>query len=141
MDIKLEIGKTYKITHTRKGAFVAQLIDIVSTDPGDEQDVQLLRCKIDTRRGTGQERLARTHAEITVTDIRPSLIAHIEEVESDAWLLQRRVVEEDRAAQMQYEKDLERTVKKVLETQAKTLPKKKPGIIDFLFGRNRKNPS
>lgn len=134
MDIKLEIGKTYRITHIRKGTFVSQLIDIVPTDPGDEADTQLLRMKIDTRKGSGQERLARTSAEVHVTDIRPSLVSHIDEMEGDAWLLQTRVVEEERREQKQFDTDLKNMVKTVLK-EAET--QKKPGLIDRLLGRKQ----
>lgn len=94
MDVtkELVIGRVYAIGHKRKGDFRAQLIDVV---PGDMADPQLLTIKIDTRRGSGQERLARSvHAAITVTNVRPSLIVRMEEMPDDEWLLSQRVVEE-----------------------------------------------
>ena len=140
MEIKeLIIGKTYRFTHIRKGNFIAQLIDIVPTDLGDEADTQLLRCKIDTRKQTGQERLARSaKADVTVTDIRPSLISNLEEVESDTWLVERRVNEEltqEQRQQQQYEADLKKTVKTILEAE-KT--QRKPGFMDSLLGRKQR---
>lgn len=88
----LVIGKVYAIGHKRKGDFRGQLIDIVE---GDAQDPQFLTFKIDTRPGSGQERLARSkHAAITVTNVRPSLVVRIEEMPDDEWLLSQRVAEE-----------------------------------------------
>lgn len=89
---QLTIGKVYAIGHKRKGDFRAQLIDIV---PGDTQDLQLLTMKIDTRPGSGQERLSHAkNARVTVTNIRPSLVVRIEEMPDDEWLLSQRVSEE-----------------------------------------------
>jgi len=95
MTKNLVIGKVYAIGHKRKGDFRAQLIDIV---PGDAQDPQLLTFKIDTRPGSGQERLARSKgASITVTNVRPSLVVRIDEMPgNDEWLLSQRVAEERR---------------------------------------------
>lgn len=134
MDMQLEPGKTYRFTHIRKGTFVAQLIDVIPSDPGDEADTQLLKVKIDTRKGSGQERLARTNAEVHVTNLRPSLILQCEEVEGDAWLQQRQVKAEEDQAKKQYEADLKHTVETILK-QAET--HKKPGIMDRLFGRKQ----
>ncbi len=94
MDKTLTIGRVYAIGHKRKGDFRAVLIDIV---PGDAADPELLTVKIDTRPGSGQERLARTaRAAVTVTNLRPSLIVRIEEMtgEGESWLLSQRVTEE-----------------------------------------------
>lgn len=89
---KLVVGKVYAIGHKRKGDFRAQLIDIVD---GDKQDPQLLTFKIDTRPGSGQERLAHAkNARVTVTNIRPSLVVRIDEMPDDEWLLSQRVAEE-----------------------------------------------
>lgn len=78
MELKLEIGKEYAITHKRKGFFRARLIDVVKTPRGDKQDKQFLTFEIDTSNESGQEHLARVKgAKITVTNIRPSLITHI----------------------------------------------------------------
>jgi hypothetical protein len=92
----LQIGKVYAVHHRRKGHFKAQLIDIVKADEGDEQDTVLLTMKIDTREGGGQERLARSPGPVTVTNIRPSLIFNIDELPGEDWLIQQRVVEEER---------------------------------------------
>jgi hypothetical protein len=93
MDKELTIGKVYAIGHKRKGDFRAQLVDIV---PGDASDPSLLMFKIDTRPGSGQERLARAaNAKITVTNIRPSLITRIEEMPDDDWLCTQHILEEE----------------------------------------------
>lgn len=92
----LTIGKVYAVHHKRKGHFKAQLIDIVRADEGDEQDAVLLTMKMDTREGTGQERLARSPGAVTVTNIRPSLVLNIDELPGEDWLLQQRVIEEER---------------------------------------------
>jgi len=94
LNAELTIGKVYAIGHRRKGDFRAQLVDIV---PGDKADPSLLMFKIDTRTGSGQERLARAaNAKITVTNIRPSLITRIEEMaEGDDWLCTQHIIEEE----------------------------------------------
>ena len=94
MDKELTIGMVYAIGHKRKGDFRAQLVDIV---PGDAADPSLLTFKIDTRMGSGQERLARAaNARITVTNLRPSLIMRIEEMpEGNDWLCTQHIIEEE----------------------------------------------
>jgi hypothetical protein len=94
VDKELTIGKVYAIGHRRKGDFRAQLVDIV---PGDEADPFFLMFKIDTREGSGQEKLARARsAKITVTNLRPSLITRIEEMtDGDDWLCTQHIVEEE----------------------------------------------
>jgi hypothetical protein len=93
VDKDLTIGKVYAIGHKRKGDFRAQLVDIV---PGDAADPVFLMFKIDTREGSGQEKLARARsAKITVTNLRPSLIMRIEEMPDDDWLCTQHIVEEE----------------------------------------------
>ena len=95
----LKIGAVYSVRHQRKGLFKAQLIDVVKTLPGDEQDEVFLRMKIDTRPGTGQGRLVRAPGPVTVTDIRPSLVSSIEEIPDEDYLVNVRVVEEEQPKQ------------------------------------------
>lgn len=128
-DLSLEIGKTYQFTHTRKGTFRAQLIDIVPADAGDEADTQLLCVKIDTRRGRGQDRLARSKADVTVTNIRPSLITQVEPLEDDAWLIETRVVEEASREERErklYEAELKKQARDIARTVVEEIEKKKP---------------
>lgn len=84
MELKLEVGKEYVVTHKRKGVFRATLIEIVPSRPGDECDDRYLTFEIPTGPGSGQERIARAKdadsgvtAELTVTNIRPSLVQHL----------------------------------------------------------------
>lgn len=78
MELTLEVGKEYVVTHKRKGIFRAVLIEIVPTRSGDECDDRYLTFEIPTGPGSGQERIARVDgAEQTVTNIRPSLVQHI----------------------------------------------------------------
>ena len=138
MDIKLVVGKTYLIKHMRKGEFCAQLIDINPTEAGDS-DAQLLRVKIDTRKGRGQERLARAPADVTVTDLRPSLITHMELVEDDAWLIDKKVPEaksrEEREREL-YEKELAKQADRIANlTIEKLAASKKPSFFDRLLRR------
>lgn len=77
-------GATYRIHHVRKGYFKARLKAVVPSDPGDLQDSQLLVMEIDTHRGSGQERLARSPTSVTETRIRPSLVLEIEQID-ESW--------------------------------------------------------
>jgi len=95
--IDLELNKVYAVHHKRKGHFKAQLIDIILADAGDQQDETLLTMKIDTRRGWGQEQLARAPGPVAVTNIRPSLVVSMELLEGEDWLMTQRVVEEERS--------------------------------------------
>jgi len=83
-EINLRIGRYYRVIHSRKGGFHGQLIAVTDTSPGDKQDKQFLRFRIDTSAGSGQERLANAKlagtdlpAPISEKDIRPSLIKDI----------------------------------------------------------------
>jgi len=78
MELDLEIGREYVLTHKRKGVFRAKLLDIVPSHPGDEVDTKFLTFEIPTGSGSGQERLARAKgAATTETNIRPSLVIQI----------------------------------------------------------------
>jgi hypothetical protein len=126
MDANLQVGKTYEFTHTRKGKFKAQLIEII---PGDEADTQLLKVKIDTRRGRGQERLARVKADITVTNLRPSLISDIVQCEDEAWLIEKRVPEElsrEEKERRAYEAEQKRLAQTIAQTVITEINKPKP---------------
>jgi hypothetical protein len=84
MELDIEIGKVYRITHTRKGAFIAEVIDIVS---GDDVDDQFITVKFDVRHGTSQEHMAgQPGQQVRVSNLRPSLITHIQETEEGSWL-------------------------------------------------------
>lgn len=78
MELDLEVGREYVLTHRRKGIFRAELLEVVPSHPGDEVDTQFLTFAIPTGPGSGQERLARAEGTaITITNIRPSLVVHI----------------------------------------------------------------
>lgn len=83
--IKLVVGNTYKIIHKRKGCFIGQLIDVVE---GDSADSQFLTFKYDVRAETDQARLAVNpgKGKVRVSNLRPSLVTKIEEVEGNEWL-------------------------------------------------------
>lgn len=88
-DIKLTKNKIYRIWHERKGSFVARLIEIVPSYPGDEYDKEYLHMIYDVRAGTDQVGLAVTPGKDKVreSNLRPSLIIKIEEVpEGEDWL-------------------------------------------------------
>jgi hypothetical protein len=134
MDTDLVVGKTYEFTHTRKGKFKAQLIDIL---PGDEADARLLKVKIDTRRGRGQERLARVKTDVTVTNLRPSLISEILQCEDEAWLIEKRVPEElsrEERDRRTYETEQKRLADTIARTVVSEMKKPKGNWRD-LFRR------
>jgi len=79
MELKLEIGKEYSVTHKRKGFFRAVLLDMVPAPKTDREDSEFLTFEIDTSEGSGSEWVARVRgAAKTVTNIRPSLITHLQ---------------------------------------------------------------
>jgi hypothetical protein len=80
----LHVGRVYAIHHRRKGHFKALLEAVIPAETGDEKDTQLLTVRIDTRRGSGQERLARANSPVTVTNIRPSLVIAMVELD-ESW--------------------------------------------------------
>lgn len=85
MEEKLEVGKIYRIVHERKGTFVAQLIGIEPTSVNDSQDEMFLTMKYDVRAGTGQVGLAISPGKdsVRVSNLRPSLITHMEVLDND----------------------------------------------------------
>lgn len=87
---ELKVGKVYRVTHARKGTFIAQLIGVEQGDPGDEHDTIFLTMKYDVRAGTGQVGLAVNPGKdaFRVSNLRPSLIIKIEEVEAKDWNLE-----------------------------------------------------
>lgn len=79
MELNLEIGKEYSVTHKRKGFFRGVLLDLVPAPKGDPEDKKFLTFEIDTSKESGTEWLARVKgAEKTVTNIRPSLVTRIQ---------------------------------------------------------------
>lgn len=94
--LDLKIGNVYRVTHKRKGTFVAQLINVVDTDPRDTTDDCFLTMKYDVRAGTDQVGLAIAPGKdsIRVSNLRPSLVLRMEELEGEDWLRQIKVAEE-----------------------------------------------
>jgi len=92
---ELKIGQVYLIHHKRKGTFIAQLIGIEETSPGDQADDIILRVKYDVRRGTPQENLAISPKDrVRVSGLRPSLVTSMEPTEEQTWLREVKVPEE-----------------------------------------------
>ena len=88
-DIKLEVGKIYRIWHERKGSFVARLLAIVPAWEEDKYDTEFLHMMYDVRAGTDQMGLAIVPGKdrFRESNLRPSLINKIEEVpEGEDWL-------------------------------------------------------
>lgn len=126
--MELEIGKTYKITHRKKGEFVGQLLDKVPLPPEDV-DPYFLRMKVDTRKGTSQHRLAWTDVDFREIDIRPSHVLECEEVEPDQWLL-KQTIQPTQNPMEQYRKELELTVKTVLaQAERQQKQQQKPSLV------------
>ena len=93
---ELKIGQVYSIHHKRKGHFVAQLIGIEETPPGDEVDDIFLKVKYDVRQGTSQANLAISPKDrVRVSGLRPSLVLSMEPTEEQEWLREVKVPEED----------------------------------------------
>ena len=97
IDIELVVGNVYEIFHKRKGQFIGQLIDVVD---GDSADPQFLTFKYDVRFGTDQIRLAVNPGKdkIRVSNIRPSLIIKLGELQEDHWLREVKLPEEIKPA-------------------------------------------
>ena len=92
---ELKIGQVYLIHHKRKGTFIAQLIGIEETYPGDQADDIILQVKYDVRRGTPQENLAISPKDrVRVSGLRPSLVTSMEPTEEQTWLREVKVPEE-----------------------------------------------
>jgi len=78
---KLVLRKRYRFRHLRKGVFEGVFLNKEATPPGDSQDGEFWTVAIDTSDGSGCEWLRRAGgAQSTVTNIRPSLVSHFEEV-------------------------------------------------------------
>lgn len=73
--------KRYKFVHKRKGVFAGIYLGKEKTPDGDPEDVEFLTVAIDTSEGSGSEWLRRAkNAEATTSNLRPSLLESIEEV-------------------------------------------------------------
>ncbi len=71
----------YRFQHKRKGTFEGVMLGYIATPEGDKQDKEFWTVAIDTRDGSGSEWLRRGGgAEVTTTNIRPSLVEHYEKV-------------------------------------------------------------
>ncbi len=92
----LKIGKVYTFHHIRKGTFVGQLIGVERADSRDEADDLFLTVKYDVRTGTDQERLKVNAGEIRVSNLRPSLIIQIDDIEEGGWLRKQKVAKPTR---------------------------------------------
>lgn len=84
---EVELGKTYRIIHKRKGDFLAKITAVKPTLDGDV-DPYLIRAEIDTTHGNAQEWMANvvefrdgkySTPKMTEKLLRPSLISLIEE--------------------------------------------------------------
>ena len=78
---EMRVGRMYEIIHVRKGIFHGKLVDIVSCEPDDPQDKIFLQMEIDTGLKTGSPRIsilpAHKAPQITITNIRPSLVTKV----------------------------------------------------------------
>jgi hypothetical protein len=76
-------GTRYQWTHKRKGEFQGVFLAKEKTDPEDGADAEFLTVAMDTSDGSGAEWLRRTvGAEVTVSNLRPSLITGVKRVEA-----------------------------------------------------------
>lgn len=80
------IGQIYSVHHARKGYFVGELMAIVPTPKGDQQDAFFLTMKIDVRKGTDQAHLANASESVALKNIRPSLILSYQVTTQEDWL-------------------------------------------------------
>lgn len=81
--LKLQRRKTYGFHHTRKGAFRGIYEGRVKAPKDDPEDTEFLTVAMDTSDGSGAEWLRRAAgAQVTTTDLRPSLITKITEVKN-----------------------------------------------------------
>ena len=133
MEIKFQVGKTYKIRHRKKGEFIGQFLGFATTDPGDP-DPYFLSMKVDTRKGTNQAKLAWTKTPFRVINIRPSHILSYEETEANEWLQKQKVTQQPDPMQ-QYQNDLRATVQTILEETQRT---KRQSLFDKLLSRIKK---
>jgi hypothetical protein len=125
---ELQVGKTYKFTHRKKGVFIGQLLAFIQTDLGDN-DPYFLRVKVDTREGTAQNKLTWTKVDSREIDIRPSHITASEEVEPDKWLLKQARTSKADPREL-YQNDLKLTVKAILdEKEQLEKQQQKPSVL------------
>lgn len=83
----LTIGTVYEIIHKRKGKFIALLTDIEPAPEGDEADDFFLKVRFDVRLGTDQYWMAANPKQrYRESNLRPSLILKMVELEGDHWL-------------------------------------------------------
>lgn len=90
----LKIGTVYRVIHTRKGEFIAQLIDF---EECDDVDPIIMVMKYDVRAGTDQAHMQTGPGDkqkVRVSGIRPSLVTLIEPTEEQKRLREVKVVEE-----------------------------------------------
>jgi hypothetical protein len=85
---ELSPGKVYRVWHARKGEFVCRLLEVLPADKGDSSDEELLHVIYDVRVGTDQAHLSVElgKQQYRESNIRPSLIKRIEELEGSNWL-------------------------------------------------------
>lgn len=75
--------KRYRFVHQRKGTFEGIFLGKERAPPEDEVDTEFLTVAIDTSSGSGSEWLRRAaKAESTVSNLRPSLLEEIAELEA-----------------------------------------------------------
>ena len=78
---KLIKRRRYRFEHARKGEFEGIFLGREKTPSGDPQDKEFWTVAIDTSDGSGSEWIRRAKgAAATTTNIRPSLLANVEEV-------------------------------------------------------------
>ncbi len=82
--MELKEKHRYRFQHKRKGKFEGIFLGKEETPPGDPQDTEFWTVAMDTSDGSGSEWLRRTAgAEATISNIRPSLVTKVQEVEED----------------------------------------------------------
>lgn len=82
MDIpEMTKKKRYRFVHKRKGTFEGIYLGKEKTPDGDLEDTEFLTVAMDTSDGSGSEWLRRAkNAEATTSNLRPSLLGSIEEM-------------------------------------------------------------
>lgn len=79
---RLTKKRRYRFVHKRKGTFEGIFLGREATPAGDQEDKEFLTVAMDTSDGSRSEWLRRVaKAEATVSNIRPSLLESVEEVE------------------------------------------------------------
>jgi hypothetical protein len=77
----------YRFVHLRKGQFEGIFLGKEEAEPEDGYDTEFWTIAMDTSDGSGSEWLRRAAgAQSTITNIRPSLVESVEEVEDDGRL-------------------------------------------------------